>query len=290
MKNRYVRHAHISEVIFRKVLKLFCADIPARTAAGLAGLSVQSTQSLYDGLRLRILALALEEARPFAGEVEIDESYFGARRVRGKRGRGAGGKTPVIGLFKRGGKVFTEIVENCSKLALMPIIKGQVLSESTVYTDGWKSYDGLVLGGYSRFISFSADVRSCMRKTEGWSASSNRRASGELFVGFIAGRIGLVKVGKAGITFPGTRPREYSDADSGQAPAFSNADHNPPPARIAPAQRAAHEPTGTLRRHATCTPPPAPFKFVGVPPNGFSNSNPQHAPRILPPKVRRDAR
>lgn len=148
MKNKYVKHAHISEVLFRKVLKMFCADIPARTTGGLTGLSVQGTQSLYDGLRLRIMELALEEARPFAGEVEIDESYFGPRRVRGKRGRGAGGKTPVIGLLKRGGKVFTEIVENCSKQALMPIIKGQVLSEATVYTDGWKSYDGLVLGGY----------------------------------------------------------------------------------------------------------------------------------------------
>jgi transposase len=148
VKNRYLRHAHISEVYFRKVLKLFCADVPALTAGGLVGLSVQSTQRLYDRLRLRILELAVEEARPFAGEVEIDESYFGPRRVRGKRGRGAGGKTPVIGLLKRGGKVFTEIVENCSKQALLPIIKGQVLSKATVYTDGWKSYDGLVLGGY----------------------------------------------------------------------------------------------------------------------------------------------
>ena len=133
---------------FRAVLKLFCADVPALTSAGLAGLSAQATQRLYDKLRLRILELAIEEARPFAGEVEVDESYFGARRVRGKRGRGAGGKTPVIGLLKRGGKVFTAIVENCSKQELMPIVKGQVLSESTVYTDGWKSYDGLVLGGY----------------------------------------------------------------------------------------------------------------------------------------------
>ena len=140
--------AHISEVVFRKVLKLFCADIPALTTSGLTGLSVPSTQRLYDGLRLRIMQLTMAEARPFAGEVEIDESYFGARRVRGKRGRGAGGKTPVIGLLKRGGKVFTGIVENCSRQALMPIIKGQVLSEATVYTDGWKSYDGLVLGGY----------------------------------------------------------------------------------------------------------------------------------------------
>ena len=148
MKSRYVKHAHISEGIFRKVLKLFCADIPALTAGGLAGLSVQSTQRLYDGLRLRIMELTLAEARPFAGEVEIDESYFGARRVRGKRGRGAGGKTPVVGLLKRGGKVFTEIVENCSKQALIPIIKGQVLAEATIDTDGWKSYDGLVLDGY----------------------------------------------------------------------------------------------------------------------------------------------
>ena len=93
------------------------------------------------------MELTLEEARSFAGEVEIDESYFGSRRVRGKRGRGAGGKTPVVALRKRGGKVFTEIVENCSKAARMPIIKGQVLSEATIYTDGWKSDDGLVLDG-----------------------------------------------------------------------------------------------------------------------------------------------
>lgn len=148
MKNGYARHAHISAAKFRQVLKLFCADIPALTVAGLVGLSVQSTQRFYDRLRLRILEMAVDEARPFAGEVEIDESYFGARRVRGKRGRGAAGKTPVIGLLKRGGRVFTEIVEDCSRQELMPIIKGQVLSETTIYTDGWKSYDGLVLGGY----------------------------------------------------------------------------------------------------------------------------------------------
>ncbi|CAD7853958.1 MAG: hypothetical protein, partial [Olavius algarvensis Gamma 1 endosymbiont] len=29
-----------------------------------------------------------EDSSPFSGEIEVDESYFGARRVRGKRGRG----------------------------------------------------------------------------------------------------------------------------------------------------------------------------------------------------------
>ncbi len=103
---------------------MFCTDIPALTAAGLAEVSARSVQRMYDQFRVRILKLAVEDAKPFAGEIELDESYFGSRRVRGKRGRGAGGKTPVIALIKRGGKVFTKIVENCSMQALMPIIKG----------------------------------------------------------------------------------------------------------------------------------------------------------------------
>jgi len=72
-------------------------------------------------------------------------------------------------------------------------------------------------------------------------------------------------------------------------------------ARIAPAQRAAHEPTGTLHRHATCSPPARRHTaarsahHVGVPPSGVSNANPQHAPqavspRILPRKVWRETR
>jgi transposase-like protein len=87
----------------------------------------------------------------FSGEVEVDESYFGARRVRGKRGRGASGKIPVIGLLKRGGKVYAQVVKNCTKEQLMPIIRGKVLSQTTVYTDGWKSYAGLVLNGYHHY-------------------------------------------------------------------------------------------------------------------------------------------
>ena len=45
---------------------------------------------------------------------EIDESYFGARRIRGKRGRGSYGKTIVFGLKQRKGKVYTQVIKNCS--------------------------------------------------------------------------------------------------------------------------------------------------------------------------------
>ena len=43
--------------------------------------------------------------RPFFGVVEVDESYFGATCVKGKRGRGAYGKTTVFGIYERAGPV-----------------------------------------------------------------------------------------------------------------------------------------------------------------------------------------
>jgi transposase-like protein len=101
-------------------------------------------------LRRRI-ASESEGVDVFSGEVEIDECYFGARRVRGKRGRGARGKVPVIGLLKRGGSVYARIISNCSRKLLWPIIQGRVLEGSTIHTDGWRSYDGLIINGYKHY-------------------------------------------------------------------------------------------------------------------------------------------
>jgi transposase-like protein len=91
------------------------------------------------------------------GVFELDESYFGAKRVRGKHGRGAAGKTPVFGLLKRDGNVFVSVVPNCSREELMPIIQGKILEGSTVYTDGWKAYDGLVVNGYDHYRIFHSN-------------------------------------------------------------------------------------------------------------------------------------
>ena len=84
------------------------------------------------------------------GVVEADESYFGPQRIRGKRGRGASGKTIVFGLHKRGEQVFTQIVPDCSKAALQRVIRGRVELESVIHTDGWIGYDGLVDLGYEK--------------------------------------------------------------------------------------------------------------------------------------------
>ncbi|MDP2625075.1 MAG: IS1595 family transposase [Candidatus Peregrinibacteria bacterium] len=147
-----LKQAKISQYRQEKILKYFCKDISASTAAKLLGFN-RKTLDLYYGLfREAIMRHSIEEqSKQFNGEVEIDESYFGARRVRGKRGRGAAGKTPVFGILKREGKVFVAIVKNCSKAELMPIIQGKILEGSTIHSDGWKSYDGLILNGYDHY-------------------------------------------------------------------------------------------------------------------------------------------
>ena len=76
--------------------------------------------------------------------------YFGARRVRGKRGRGARGKTIVFGLLKRGDQVYTEIVPNCKSVTLQRIIKGKTSIDSVIHSDGWRGYNGLVDFGYKK--------------------------------------------------------------------------------------------------------------------------------------------
>ena len=62
------------------------------------------------------MAEECELERLLRGTVEVDKRYFGPRRVKGKAGRGASKKTIVYGIFKRHGKVYIEVVEDCTKL------------------------------------------------------------------------------------------------------------------------------------------------------------------------------
>ena len=107
-------------------------DLTATQAAEICGVNRNTVNRYYSLLRKEILAASVREAKVEICEFALDESYFGARRVRGKRGRGAAGKTPVFGLLKRGKKVFVTVVPNCSRETLRPIIQEKILEKSTV--------------------------------------------------------------------------------------------------------------------------------------------------------------
>ena len=130
-------------------MRLFSEDMTAVQIASLTGLNRNTVNRLLTHIR-QVIVRHCEANSPLFGEVEIDESYFGPRRVRGRRGRGAGKKVIVFGLLKRQGKVYTQIVPNVSRETLKQIVQAKVEPDSTIYSDGWKSYDGLVDWGYKR--------------------------------------------------------------------------------------------------------------------------------------------
>lgn len=139
----------MGEKHIKEILRCFAIDLTASDTAELMGVSRGTINKVFNKIRCRIFELSLGEQA--LGEYEVDESYFGARRVRGKRGRGAAGKTPVFGILKRGEAVRVSIVKNCSKAELLPIIKGIALEGSTIHSDKWKAYDGLILNGYDHY-------------------------------------------------------------------------------------------------------------------------------------------
>ena len=129
-------------------------DITASKAAPLVGVNRNTINSWYHHFRAAIYAHQMKECEKIFGEAEVDESYFGARRARGfhgklKRGRGTK-KQPVFGILKRNGRVYTEIIPNCTGEVLRAIVEGKVDKSTTIYSDGWRSYDGLVDVGYDK--------------------------------------------------------------------------------------------------------------------------------------------
>jgi|TARA_B100001971_G_C18061064_1_gene467981 transposase-like protein len=151
MLNRYAKNSKVSEAKFRQILRLFCLDLSAIQMAEITNLNRNTINRYVNAIRQHIAGLC-EQHSPFSGHVEVDESYFGARRKKGKRGRGAYGKTIVFGILQRNDKVYTEIVSNCSRAALQKVIRGKVSLTSVIYSDGWRGYNGLVDVGYAKHL------------------------------------------------------------------------------------------------------------------------------------------
>ena len=132
-----------------KLIELFVAGSTARTAAQLVGVNAKTAAFYFHRLR-QIIELATADDTPFSGEVEVDESYFGGVR-KGKRGRGAAGKTPVFGLLKRGGKVYAKVIQDARQRTLMGIIQERVVPDSIVYSDSYRVYDVLDVSSFKHF-------------------------------------------------------------------------------------------------------------------------------------------
>ena len=97
----------------------------------------------------QIRKLMAENVNPLTGQVEVDETYIGGKRA-GTRGRGASGKTVVMGMVERNGNAITKVVSNVKTMTLLPMIAKHVSNgdNTTIFTDELPSYDRIQQLGY----------------------------------------------------------------------------------------------------------------------------------------------
>jgi transposase len=146
--------AKISKFKLKNIISCFCIDIDATRTAKLVGVNRKTTNRYFNIFRHVVFFHQMNDFLKLMGENELDESYFGARRIRGyhgklKRGRGTN-KQPVFGILERNGRVYTEVVPDCKKRTLQKVILGKISKNSVIYSDGWRGYNGLVDVGYDK--------------------------------------------------------------------------------------------------------------------------------------------
>jgi len=150
-KYRRVKRVRISDRKLNLIVRSFLADITSMSCAKIVCLNRRTTDRYYNYFRLLLLEDQEQERIKFLSDekTEVDESYFGPTRVRGKRGRGASKKIAVVGLLERSKRVFTKPIGRCTREELLPVILKHVKRGTDVFTDGWKSYDALAVYGFN---------------------------------------------------------------------------------------------------------------------------------------------
>ena len=144
---RWINSLRISPKQWLWIIKCFELELSARKIASQIGLSYPTVLKAVTLIRLAIVAHSRDAEELLAGEIELDEAYFGGRR-KGKRGRGAFNKVPVFGILERNGVVAVTAVTDVSAETLLNHTVKIVRRGSIVYTDKFRSYDALMFCGY----------------------------------------------------------------------------------------------------------------------------------------------
>jgi len=124
------------------ILLGFVEQRPAYQVTVEYGMSYPTVAKVFRDIRILLYHQCELEGRKLSGKIEIDDAYFGGKR-KGKRGRGAAGKSVVLGMLERDGKVYTKVVETLTAPHLMEIIKAKTRKGSVYYTDTFTSYNSL---------------------------------------------------------------------------------------------------------------------------------------------------
>lgn len=87
------------------------------------------------------------DGQPLKKVVEADETYIGGKQ-KGKRGRGAAKKTPVVGIAERDGEVRAIVTGDTKSSTVLPLIEANVKQGARVITDEYPVYQKITLYGF----------------------------------------------------------------------------------------------------------------------------------------------
>ena len=145
----------VTEQAWRQCIAVFLRERTIRRITEDTGLSHCTVERIVMHVRL-VMARTIPE--PFAGPVEMDETYIGGqrknkrlhiRRLKAKKGHGTE-KLPIVGLFDRtSGTVFVVVEPRKLDIAfIVATMKERVIPGALVYTDGFKMYRSLSRQGF----------------------------------------------------------------------------------------------------------------------------------------------
>lgn len=121
-----------------------------------------------------------------SGHVEVDETYVGGKRP-GKRGRGAEGKTAVVGMVERAGRINAVAVPTVNSRTILPMLRDGIGQTATVHTDELNIYNALgrmgydhrrVFHGADEYARFEADATVHTNTIEGFWSLFKRSVDG----------------------------------------------------------------------------------------------------------------
>jgi transposase-like protein len=126
---------------------------------GFSALALQRLLAISYGTALRMShkirsAMAARDAHyQLAGLIELDDAYFGGKKVPGKRGRGSGKKTPVlvgVQLNENNRPQYAQMVAvgNLSEPSISQATQEHIKEGSAIKTDAYSSYKVLSKYGY----------------------------------------------------------------------------------------------------------------------------------------------
>jgi transposase len=159
----FLERSRLSLRLWYELLWCFTLSHAANKSGKLLGVDAKICWQTYQIIRRALVQDSNRNKEQITGVVEIDESFYGGvfknlrkdtrrqYRLEGKAKRGRGAiyrKQPVFGIYRRNGSVYLELITECTKQELEPIIKKKIKKDTEVFSDALTSYNGLVGLGY----------------------------------------------------------------------------------------------------------------------------------------------